>query len=199
MPCGTSTKSEADRIINMASTQTVEQSIQVFYDKHDFGEDGGVNEKYAWIKFGFLSIPIPNVKSRSQNIYLHDVSHIVTGYDTSWKGESAVSAWEIASGGWDKLYIPWLLTLWAMGLGVLFYPKNVLKSFKQGLTMRNALTCGLTKAEIFNFTVTDLQKFLSNRPNNNKSPILWMTISFIVFLTPFVIGLLVLWTIIKLF
>ena len=178
---------------------TVRQSIQDFYNRHDFGEEGGVNEKYAWIKFGFFSIPLPNVAGRSQNIYLHDVSHIVTSNDTTWKGESAVSAWEVASGGWDKLYVPWLLTLWAMGLGVLFYPTTTLKSFKKGLTMRNALTCGLTKAEIFNYSVPGLQKFLSDKPSNDKNPILWMTISFMAFLTPFAFGLLGLWTIIKLF
>ena len=183
----------------MTLAPTVRQSIQDFYNRHDFGEEGGVNEKYAWIKFGFFSIPLPNVAGRSQNIYLHDVSHIVTGNDTTWKGESAVSAWEVASGGWDKLYVPWLLTLWAMGLGVLFYPTTTLKSFKQGLTMRNALTCGLTKAEIFNYSVPGLQKFLSDKPSNDKNPILWMTISFMAFLTPFVFGLLGLWTIIKLF
>lgn len=183
----------------MTLNQTVGQSIQDFYNRHDFGEDGGVKEKYAWIKFGFFSIPIPNVEGRSQNIYLHDVSHIVTGNDTTWKGESAVSAWEVGSGGWGKLYVPWLLTLWAMGLGVLFYPKSVLKSFRKGLTMRNALTCGLTKKEIFNFSVTDLQQFLSNRPSNNKSPFLWMTISFIIFISPFVFGLLGIWTLLKLF
>lgn len=183
----------------MALTPTVGQLIQHFYDRHDFGEDGGVNKKYAWIKFGFFSIPLPNVEGRSKNIYLHDVSHIVTGNDTTWKGESAVSAWEIASGGWGKLYIPWLLTLWAMGLGVLFYPTNVFKSFKQGLTMRNALTCGLTKTEIFNYPLPELQKFLSDRPSNDRNPILWMTISFMIFATPFAIGILGLWTIIKLF
>ena len=183
----------------MTLAPTVRQSIQEFYNRHDFGEEGGVNEKYAWIKFGFFSIPLPNVAGRSQNIYLHDVSHIVTGNDTTWKGESAVSAWEVASGGWDKLYVPWLLTLWAMGLGVLFYPTTTLKSFKKGLTMRNALTCGLTKAEIFNYSVPGLQKFLSDKPSNDKNPILWMMISFMVFLTPFVFGLLGLWTIIKLF
>ncbi len=91
-------------------------------------------------------------------MYLHDISHIVTGYDTTWKGESAISAWEIASGGWNKLYFPWLLTLWAMGLGILFYTKSTLKAFNEGLTMHNALTSGLTKDDIYKLTVADLQK-----------------------------------------
>ena len=117
----------------IALKQTVAESIQEFYNKNNFGEEGGKYERFVWIKFGFFSIPIPNFQSRSQNVYLHDVSHIVTAYDTTWKGESGVSAWEIASGGWGELYMPWLLTLWAMGLGVLFYPTNTLKSFNSPL------------------------------------------------------------------
>lgn len=178
---------------------TMGQAIKDFYDKHDFGEDGGVNEKYAWIKFGFFSIPIPNAESRRNNVYLHDVSHIVTGHDTTWKGESAVSAWEIASGGWNNLYLPWVLTLWAMGLGVFFYPSSVLKSFKSGLTMNNALTCGLSKTEIYNLSILDLRQLLSNKPKSNKNPYLWMFISFMTFLTPLLVGLLFVLTILKLF
>ena len=174
---------------------TTGQAIQDFYDRHDFGEDGGVNEKYAWIKFGFISIPIPNAESRRNNVYIHDVSHIVTGHDTTWKGESAVSAWEVASGGWRNLYLPWLLTLWAMGLGVLFYPSSVLKSFRRGLTMNNALTCGLSKTEIYKLSILDLRQLLSNKPKSNKNPYLWMLLSFLTFLTPFAVGLFFVWTI----
>lgn len=177
--------------------QTVGEAINDFYDQHDFGEDGGVNEKYAWIKFGFISVPIPNAESRRNNVYLHDVSHIVTEQDTTWKGESAVSAWEIASGGWKELYIPWLLTLWAMGLGVAFYPANVLKAFRRGLTMNNALTSGLSKSKIYRLSVSDLRQRLSNHPKSDKNPFAWMFISLLVFLMPFVVGLLAVWGLIQ--
>ena len=173
------------------------QAIQDFYEKYDFGKDGGINKKYAWIKFGFISIPIPNVESRRNNVYLHDVSHIVTGHDTTWKGESAISAWEIASGGWRNLYFPWLLTLWAMGLGVMFYPSSVLKSFRQGLTMNNALTCGLSKNEIYELPISDLTQLLSNKPMSKKNPYLWMFLSLMTFLTPFLTGAFLIWTILK--
>jgi hypothetical protein len=178
---------------------TIGQAIQDFYDKHDFGEDGGINEKYAWIKFGFISIPIPNADSRKNNVYLHDVSHIVTGNDTTWKGESAVSSWEIASGGWRELYLPWVLTLWAMGLGVIFYPANILKSFKEGLTMNNALTCGLSKIDIYKLSVFDFKEFISNKPKSKRNPYWWMFIALLTFLTPFVIALFFIWSIIKIF
>jgi hypothetical protein len=91
----------------------------------------------------------------------------------------------------EKFICLWLLTLWAMGLGVLFYPINVLKSFRQGLTMHNALTCGLSKQEIYKLSVIELRQFLSNKPKSSKNPYLWMAISFITFLTPFFIGIII--------
>ena len=171
--------------------QTVGRSIKDFYEKHDFGDDGGINKKYAWIKFGFFSIPIPNFESRKVNVYLHDVNHIVTEQDTTWKGESAVSAWEVASGGWNNLFIPWLLTLWAMGLGVVFYNKSTLAAFSKGLTMHNSLASGLTKNEIFSMSVAELQKTLSGKPKALKNPLLWSVLSLVVFISPFIIGLFV--------
>lgn len=93
---------------NAAINWTVAQAMQDFYNKHNYGDEGGINEKYAWMKFGFFSIPVPNVESRRKNVYLHDINHIITCNDTTWKGESALSAWEIASGGWKNIYVIWI-------------------------------------------------------------------------------------------
>jgi len=179
------------------SARTVQQAIQEFYHKNDFGEDGGVNQKIAWIKFGFFSLPMPNFESRKDNVYLHDVSHIVTGNNTTWQGESAVSAWEVASGGWSKLYIPWLLTLWAMGLGMLFYNRSTVNAFKQGLTMHNALSCGLTRNEINRLTVDELKKVLSGKPKSKKSILFWSVLSLGIFVFPILVTLLSILVIIK--
>lgn len=180
-----------------ASNWTVGQAVQNFHEIHHYGYEGGINEKYAWIKFGVLTVPIPNVKGRRNHVYLHDINHIITGYDTTWKGESAVSAWEIASGGWKNIYVIWIMVLWAMGLGVLLYPRSVLKAFKQGQTMKNALTCGLGKNEIYQLSVADLRNKLSNKPRNNKNPFVWMAISLLVFILPLVIGMLSVWAVVS--
>ncbi|MGL4632556.1 MAG: hypothetical protein ACRCVT_15240 [Leadbetterella sp.] len=164
------------------------RAIQEFYKKNKFGEDGGINDKYAWIKFGFFSVPIPNTEGRKRNVYLHDVNHLIAGYGTNWQGESSVSAWEIASGGWKDQYMPWVLTLWAMGLGVVFYPKSVLQAFRRGLTMHNALTCGFSKEQLSQMPLSDLRQRLSNHPKRNTNPFLWMVLSLLVFLLPFLLG-----------
>ncbi len=167
---------------------TVQEAIQQFYTQHDFGEDGGIHNKWVWIRFGFFSIPIPNTSGRSKNIYLHDVNHLVTGLETNWKGESSVSAWEVASGGWGRQYIPWMLTLWAMGLGVIVYPKQVLYWFCQGLTMRNAYTCGYTQTEIFQCTLNDFRQRISQQPSTGKNPYVWMLLAVLFFFLPFAFG-----------
>ena len=159
-----------------------------FLSKNDFGEDGGINKKFAWIKFGFFSIPIPNFEGRKNNVYFHDIHHIITDNNTTWKGESAVSAWEISAGGWGKHYVAWLLTLWAMGLGILFYTKSTLIAFEKGLTMRNALTSGMTKTELSNLTISEIRTKVSNFNKAEKSSITWSIISLSVFFLPFLIG-----------
>ncbi|MCW3466115.1 hypothetical protein [Chitinophaga nivalis] len=174
----------------MLPSPTVKEALQDFYQQHQYGEEGGTYEKFAWIKFGFFSIPMINTAGRRKHVYLHDIHHIVTGYDTSWKGESSISAWEIAAGGWGNVYVIWIMALWAMGLGVLFYPKSTLQSFRRGLTMHNALTCGLSKQDMYQLSVPALRNVLSNQPRRHRSILCWMMISLVVFITPFIVGIL---------
>jgi hypothetical protein len=184
---------------NSAPDQTVGQAVQDFYIKYNYGEEGGIHEKYAWMKFGFLSIPVPNVDGRRKHVYLHDINHIITGNDTTWKGESAISAWEIASGGWKNIYVIWIMAIWAMGVGVLLYPRNTLKAFKQGLTMKNAATCGLTKTDMYKLRVTELRNILSNQPASNSNPFVWMAFSVLFFALPFITGIALIRTIVHFF
>lgn len=168
--------------------QTVGEALQAFYDKNNFGEGGGVNENYVWIKFGFFSLPFPNTQSRKNVVYMHDVNHLISGNDTTWRGEASVSAWEMGAGGWRNLYTPLLLTLWAMGVGVVFYRRDVFNSFQRGLTMNNALTCGIAKDEMLQLTVSELHEKLSNQPSHNRSVHFWIVVSFLVLIAPFIAG-----------
>ncbi len=163
---------------------TTAQAIADFYEKNNFNADGGAAGKYAWIKFGFFSLPIPNTESRRNNIQYHDMNHIATGFDTDWKGESAVAAWEVASGGWKDQYVLWFLTLWAMGLGVTFYPKNVLNAFQKGLTMNNTVVCGLTKEALLKLPVGALRNILTNQSKRKANVYVWMFLSFLIFAGP---------------
>lgn len=169
----------------MKSDKTVREALTEYYRVHDFGENGIIKEKITWIKIGPISFPLPNSESRRNNVYLHDISHIVTENDTTLKGESSVSAWEVATGGWGNLYFPWLLSLGTMGFGALVYPGQTSEWFEKGRTMRNAFTSKLSKEELYNLTLEEIKIKFSNHPRNTKSPFLWTVLSILVFLLPF--------------
>lgn len=171
----------------------LEQALNEFYNQHGYGEEGGIDKKWDMIKFGHVSLPLPNLESRRKNIYLHDISHLVTGYDVSWLGESSVSSWEIASGGWGRLYFPWLLTLWAMAVGVMLYPRQNYRAFQAGLRMKNALTAGLTKREMYGMSLDELRLRFerTEREFIDRSYFAWAVLSLSVWWSPFFAGLIV--------
>jgi NADPH:quinone reductase-like Zn-dependent oxidoreductase len=37
-------------------------------------------------------------KPGAAGVKLHDIHHVLTGYDTTWRGKAEIGAWEIASG-----------------------------------------------------------------------------------------------------
>ncbi|GAB3030827.1 hypothetical protein [Spirosoma pulveris] len=168
----------------------VEQALNDFYRQHGYGEEGGINKKWDLIKFGPIALPLPNLESRRRNIYLHDINHLVTGYDTTWKGESSVTSWEIASGGWGSIYFAWWLTLWGMAIGVMFYPAHSYTAFQAGLKMRSAFTSGLSKQTMYSLQLNQLTSQLQ-RPQADiviRSYSLWASLSLLIWWAPFLVG-----------
>ncbi|MDZ7897261.1 MAG: hypothetical protein U5N85_04430 [Arcicella sp.] len=185
---------------------TLQQALQVFYDNNNFGEDGGIKEDWVWIKFGVFSFPLPNFEQRKKNVWRHDANHILLGYDTSWKGEAAVSAWEIGSGGWGKFWVAWGLTLWALGVGVIFFPKSTHQAFMRGRNTLSPYLLGIEKDKILATNISQLKddfKFNDNeyqvKSDDNKAYFTWSVVSVIWFLFPFVISLYILYLLFSLF
>jgi hypothetical protein len=171
---------------------TIEEALNLFYMKNSLGKEGGYNDMWYIIEFGFIKIPIPNIKAKKDKIYLHDISHIIMNYPTSWEGESSAAAWEIAAGGWKNLYVPWFLTLLALGLGVLFFPKAVNKGFEDGKQMSNAFICGIPKKELFKMKVCDLRNLLSNQKTRIINTSIFKFLGLLCFSIPFfLLGLII--------
>jgi hypothetical protein len=172
---------------------TLKQSLQNFYDDNNFGEEGGAKENWVWIKFGFFSLPIPNLEQRKKNVWRHDVNHILLGYDTSWRGESAVSAWEIGSGGWGNFWVAWVLTLWALGIGVIFFPTSTYKAFVRGRHTLSPFLLNLQRETLFPKTTDVLKKeFKLNKEtftsslNDKLAFVVWAFVSVSWVLLPFI-------------
>ncbi|RYC68154.1 hypothetical protein [Spirosoma sordidisoli] len=169
----------------------IEHALNDFYEQHGYGVGGGINKKWDMIKFGPIALPLPNLESRRKNIYLHDINHLVTGYDTTWKGESSVTSWEIATGGWGKIYFAWWLTLWGMAVGVMLYPKHSYNAFQAGLSMKSAFTSGLTKQEMYSLTIDQLRSRLCLPQAHivTRSYYAWASLSLLVWFGPFLLGI----------
>ncbi|MGB0891086.1 MAG: hypothetical protein ACPGUU_01950 [Flavobacteriaceae bacterium] len=168
---------------------TIAQALQQFYKENNFAEDGGLSEDTFELKFRLFSIKLPNSKFRKDVIHIHDIQHVLYNCDTTWKGESFIAGWEIATGFW-KYFPIGFMSLWAMGFSFLNYPKEVFKGYKSGLQCKGIMDLKMPKKELLNIPVDELRKIISkNKPIKMNVFqwvvfILWILLSEIIFLFP---------------
>jgi hypothetical protein len=108
----------------------------LFFARGGFPADGGYGD--AWVKLRMWRIPIwfPNTKGRRYAVKFHDLHHILTEYPTTWRGETEISAWEIAT-GLRRHYAGWLLDLLGIAMGLVINPRGVYRAFVRGRHSRN--------------------------------------------------------------
>ena len=79
--------------------KTPREILNQFYIDNHLDLDGGNSLSYVKIelapKFHFY---LPNFDARRKAVIKHDIHHLLTDYKTTFKEESEISAWEIASG-----------------------------------------------------------------------------------------------------
>ena len=173
------------------STQTITRSLELYFLKENLGKDGGLNEPWGRIKIWKFYIPIPNTEARKKALVLHDIHHIVTGYDGDWRGEVSTGAWEIASGCRQYL-VAWYLNLGAMGVGLFIYPKSMFNAFIRGLRTGNLYHGAIPREQAVQMQVGELQKRLKLDKEIHKkanareifSFLFWSLIAVLVTLAP---------------
>ena len=107
-----------------------------YYEVNGFGADGG--DSLAWVPldiFG-MTLKIPNTDGRRRAVRIHDLHHIVTGYQTSLVGESEIGAWELASGclRWPAATV---LNLFALAIGIVLSPVRMVRAWARGRQTQN--------------------------------------------------------------
>ena len=90
---------------------------------------------------------------------LHDVNHLLSECDTSWKGEFEIAGWELASGGcgWHLLY--WVDRVSTFAFGLVLAPRSVLRGLQRGMGHRNAFR--LSRRVVLEMEFDDLRRFAS--------------------------------------
>lgn len=107
-----------------------------YFERADLGEGGYADR---WVVLRARGLPIgafPNSAQRVRSVRIHDLHHVLAGYDTSWVGEAEIGAWELASGCRDHV-AAWVLNSLAVLVGVLLAPRAVAAAFHRGRRTRN--------------------------------------------------------------
>ena len=174
------------------SDTSVKQSLSEFYQLNNFEADGGVSNLVSWAKVGPFTFPILNLKSRKKALIFHDLHHLITGYQTNMRGEAEISAWEIASGGWGRLWYIWGIVLSGFAFGVAFYPKTTKKAFDVGNGCRNAYASGIKINDLLNLELNELRDLTQTKNHSHRSYSFWAILSVaLITIPPTVIILLV--------
>lgn len=116
---------------------TVAEALPEFFRQYELG-DGGYEQKWFCIKFGPVSLWLPNISARVDAAKIHDVHHLLTGYPASLRGEAEIGAWEIAA-GCGRYWVAWLLNLGAFAYGIIFFPKALFAAFMRGRKSHTSL------------------------------------------------------------
>lgn len=118
-----------------ADSLTLERARAEFFAQTGYSERD-YNRLIAKFQVGPFPLWIYNFKSRRQATAIHDVHHVLTGYDTSLVGEGQISAWELGSG-----YAPGdaaiLFILLGTLTGLVVDRKKTWAAFKRGVISRN--------------------------------------------------------------
>jgi hypothetical protein len=138
---------------------TVKEALKEYYQTHYFGDEA-FTARFVHIRLGPIRFPFPNIRQRREAIYLHDLTHLLTGYDTSWIGEGEIAAWELASGFTRKYWIGWIYPPMTFLIGIFIAPLRVMKAFKRGWKSSNLYKMDFPKAQIENMTLEELKKLL---------------------------------------
>ncbi len=111
--------------------RTLREARARYFERNGLGRDGGYAARWVKLGVGPLKFGFPNTAARVRAVRLHDLHHLVTGYDTDWKGEFEISAWEIA-GSCRGYVAAWLLNLGGLAAGLFRYPRAVFRAFVRG-------------------------------------------------------------------
>lgn len=143
-------------------SQTLGTALADFFNRFGFSSDAYTAKKFAiWI--GKVPIYLPNIPSRVWVARFHDLHHVLTGYPANWKGEAEIGAWEIATGCRNH-FVAWFLNGGAVMVGMLLYPRAVIRAFNRGRKTRTNLYHNFEYEPLLNETVKDLRARIGLAP-----------------------------------
>jgi hypothetical protein len=112
------------------------RDARALYFAHAGFDESSYVERWVRLQAGPVRFYMPNTSARVRAVRLHDLHHVVTGYETTWTGEGEIGAWEVASGCAHHV-AAWHLNLLAMAIGLVIAPRATFAAFVRGRRTRN--------------------------------------------------------------
>jgi ubiquinone biosynthesis protein Coq4 len=138
-----------DRVARgIATRMTLGEARAAYFERNGFSA-AAYEERWVHLRLFGIPLAFPNVASRRRAIPLHDLHHVVTGYDTDPHGEAEIAAWEIAATLPDRgldLWAAWLLNAAMFALGLVFAPRRVFRAFARGRHTSSLYRVGWSEA-----------------------------------------------------
>lgn len=146
--------------MDVGLTSTPRELLPEFYRQYELGEDGGNQIPFVKIKItGRISLYIPNIEARKKVVFKHDIHHIVTGYTSTFKGETEIGGWEIGSGCLNY-WIAFALNLSGVMSGIFFNLRGVFRAFVKGRRTKNLYGDSISDERVMDMTIQQIRQEL---------------------------------------
>lgn len=136
---------------------TLRVARAIFYRRNGFPEDGGASaQRWSPFKSWDVKAYVPNFKWRRRALPIHDLHHVITGYEFSPCGEFEIAAWEFAAGRYPHV-MSTLFCLPLVSVGAMVIPNRTFAAFVRGRRSRTLYSIHDVDA-LLERTVFDVQR-----------------------------------------
>ena len=146
---------------------TIREARDRFLAHNGFRLDDYMGPTYT-IKFWQLPVKFPNTRAHQWATPLHDLHHVLTGFQTDWIGEAEVAVWELR-GGCKTLIVYWL-DLWGALIGLFISPSRVLRAYRAAKGQRTLYRDPALSKSVLEMTVGETRARLGIPPGGISSP-----------------------------
>ncbi len=121
---------------------TTEQALREYLIAHEIiapelPREDWYKENWVRVPMWGRRVPVFPIYGFKTSLVLHDIHHVLSGYDTDWIGELEIAAWELSSGGCGRYYLYWIDRVVFSLVGLVNAPRSTLRAFRRGLKHRN--------------------------------------------------------------
>jgi hypothetical protein len=184
----------------------IRDALAHHYVAHGLPLDGGASNPWFNVRIGPLTLRLPNPPARRRAVVMHDINHLITGYNTTFsEGEMAIAAFEVGA-GCGRLAIVWFINLSMLALGLVVTPRAAFAAFVRGRRSASIYASDRDTTALTAMSVEHVRTILRVDSVEARATFAdralfaaWGAAAVIVFLAPLVVLFSALWAVVRAF